>query len=126
VHRSRLYGLFVDTPVTEAAAAATFWSAALGAPAATDPDEAQFTMLADAFPGLAIGVQSVDDAPRYHVDIETDDVVAETARLTGLGAIEVARWLDCHVLRAPGGHLLCVVPIHSDPELFAARSTLWP
>ena len=126
MHRSRLYGLFVDTPATEAAAAAGFWSAAFGTTAAAVPGEEQFTMLADAFPGLAVGVQSVDDAPRYHVDIETDDVVAETERLTGLGAVEVARWLDCHVLRAPGGHLLCVIPIHSDPLLFAARSTVWP
>ncbi|MEU4221186.1 VOC family protein [Actinoplanes sp. NPDC026623] len=126
MHRSRLYGLFIDTPAAEAAAASAFWSAALGTPAAADPDEEQFTMLAAAFPGLAVGVQSVDDAPRYHVDIETDDVVAETERLTGLGAIEVARWLDCHVLRAPGGHLLCVIPIHSDPTLFAAESAVWP
>ncbi|MET8150093.1 VOC family protein [Actinoplanes sp. NPDC049668] len=126
MHRSRLYGLFVDAPAAEAPAAAAFWSAALGAPAAAVPGEEQFTMLADAFPGLAVGVQSVDDAPRYHVDIETDDVVAETRRLTGLGATEVARWLDCHVLRAPGGQLLCVIPVHSDPESFPARSTVWP
>lgn len=126
MHRSRLYGLFIDTPAAEAAGAATFWSAALGKPAAAAPGEEEFTMLADAFPGLAVGVQSVDDAPRYHVDIETDDVAAETERLTRLGAVEVARWLDCHVLRAPGGHLLCVIPVHSDPRLFAGRSTVWP
>ena len=126
MHRSRLYGLFIDTPVPEAPAAAAFWSAAFGTTAAAEPHEPQFTMLADAFPGLAVGVQSVDDAPRYHVDIETDDVAAETARLTGLGAVEVARWLGCHVLRAPGGHLLCVIPIHSDPEFCAAHSTVRP
>lgn len=32
----------------------------------------------------------------------------------GLGAAEVNRWLDCRILRAPGGHLLCVIPRHSD------------
>ncbi|MCA2227752.1 VOC family protein [Nonomuraea aurantiaca] len=31
------------------------------------------------------------DAPRFHVDIETDDVEAETRRLLALGASEVAQ-----------------------------------
>jgi hypothetical protein len=126
VHRSRLYGLFIDTPVDEAPAAATFWSSALGAPATPVPGEEQFIHLAGAVPGLTVDVQAVDDAPRYHVDIETDDVDAETARLLALGAVEIRRWLDCHILRAPGGHLLCVVPVHSDPEFFAEHARTWP
>ena len=83
-------------------------------------------MLTGALPELVAGVQSVDAAARYHVDIETDDVDAEVARLAALGAVEVARWLDCHVLRAPGGHLLCVVPVHSAPDLFTAHARVWP
>ena len=71
-------------------------------------------------------MQGVDDQPRYHVDVETDDVDAETARLLDLGAVEVDRWLDCHVLRAPGGHLLCVIPRHSDPETFERLAHVWP
>jgi hypothetical protein len=126
MHRSRLYGLFIDTPTADTDAAAGFWATALGTTAAPVPGEEQFIKLADAFPALAVDVQAVDDAPRYHVDIETDDVDAETARLTGLGAVEVARWLDCHTLRAPGGHLLCVVPVHSDPAFFAANARTWP
>ena len=126
VHRSRLYGLFIDTPTAEAPSAAAFWSAALGTPARPEPGEEQFTMLREAFPGLAIGVQSVEDAPRYHVDIETDDHEAEAARLVGLGAVEINRWLDCHILRAPGGHILCVIPVHSDASLFAEQATVWP
>ncbi|MGA5299188.1 VOC family protein [Nucisporomicrobium flavum] len=124
MHRSRLYGLFIDTP--DAEPAADFWSAALGVPARTDPGEEQFLMLRGAFPALEVGVQRVDDAPRYHVDIETDDVDAETARLLALGAVEVNRWLGCRILRAPGGHLLCVIPVHSMPELFDAEARTWP
>ena len=126
VHRSRLYGLFIDTPEDEAPAAATFWSAALGVRAHPVPGEEQFIKLVDAHPALTVDVQAVDDAPRYHVDIETDDVDAETARLLTIGAVEIDRWLDCHILRAPGGHLLCVVPIHTDPEFFAAHARTWP
>jgi hypothetical protein len=126
MHRSRVYALLIDTPEAEAAHAAAFWSAALGGTARTVPEEPQFTMLDEALPGLAAVVQAVDDAPRFHLDIETDDVEAETARLLALGAVQVAQWLDCHVLRAPGGHLLCVIPVHSELDAFEATATTWP
>ena len=125
MHRSRLYALILDAPREAAGPATEFWSAALGAPTRTDPAEPQFTDLVDVVPGLVTAVQSVDDAPRHHLDIETDDVAAEVDRLVRLGATPVSRWLDCHVLRAPGGHLLCVIPVASDPGLFAATATHW-
>jgi hypothetical protein len=117
--------LLIDVPGSAAAAAATFWSRALGVPARPDPDEPQFTSLPGALPDLTLAVQSVDDEPRYHVDIETDDVEAETARLVALGAVEVNRWLECRILRVPGGQLLCVIPLHSDPDLFERTSHRW-
>jgi hypothetical protein len=126
MHRSRVYALLIDTPREEAAQAAAFWSAALGAPARPVPSEEQFTTLHEALPGLVTAVQAVDDTPRFHLDIETDDVEAETARLLALGATQVARWLECRVLRAPGGHLMCVLPVHSDPTLFTAQANTWP
>ena len=126
MHRSRVYALLIDTPGPEAAAAAAFWSAALGTPAEPVPGEEQFTTLHEAIPGLVTAVQSIDDPnPRFHIDIETDDVEAETARLLTLGATETARWLECRVLRAPGGHLLCVLPVHSDPAVFNAQARTW-
>jgi hypothetical protein len=126
VHHSRLFGIFIDTPVAQAGPAASFWSAALGVPARPVAGEEQFTALDGALPGLTVDIQAVDDAPRYHVDIETDDVEAEVARLTALGAEPVSRWLECHTMRAPGGHLLCVVPVHSDPETFLRLARTWP
>jgi hypothetical protein len=125
VHRSRLSTLLIDVPAGEAPAAADFWSAALGVPARPVPGEEQFTSLPGVLPGLVTAIQSVDDDARYHLDIETDDVGAETARLVALGAVELRQWLDCHILRAPGGHLLCVIPLHSDPAEFAARAHTW-
>jgi hypothetical protein len=126
MHQSRVYALLIDTPEAEAAPAAAFWSAALGATARPVPQEPQFTRLHQALPGLVTIVQAVDDAPRFHLDIETDNVEAETARLLALGAVQVSQWLECHVLRAPGGHLLCVIPVHSDPGAFKAQATTWP
>ena len=124
-HRSRLSTILIDAPSGEARAAAAFWSGALGVPTRTVPDEEQFTSLFGALPGLVLAVQAVDDQARYHLDIETDDVEAETLRLTGLGAAEVGRWLDCRTLRAPGGHLVCVIPRHSDPDTFDRLSQVW-
>lgn len=125
MHRSRLSTLLIDVPADEAPAAADFWSAALGVPARPVPGEEQFTSLPGVLPGLVTAIQSVDDDARYHLDIETDDVGAETARLVALGAVQLRQWLDCHILRAPGGHLLCVIPLHSDPAEFAARAHTW-
>ena len=126
MHQSRVYALLIDTPEAEAALAAAFWSAALGGTAPPVPAEPQFTALHDALPGLAAYVQAVDGASRYHLDIETDDVKAETARLLALGAVQVTQWLECHVLLAPGGHLLCVIPVHGDPDAFRSLATVWP
>ncbi|GAA2204952.1 VOC family protein [Nonomuraea monospora] len=127
MHRSRVFALLIDTPASEAGAAATFWSAALGATARPLPAEEQFTSLHGAVPGLAVAVQAIEDGePRFHLDIESDDVEAETRRLIGLGAVEVSRWLECRVLRAPGGHLMCVLPLESDPAVFEAEAKTWP
>ncbi|MFF5180486.1 VOC family protein [Micromonospora sp. NPDC000316] len=126
MHRSRVYALLIDTPRAEAEQAARFWSAALGVTTRSDPAEPQFVGLCQAVPGLVTAVQSVDDAPRFHLDIETDDVPAETARLIDLGATEVTRWQECRILRAPGGHLLCVLPVESPAEVFAAEARTWP
>lgn len=126
MHRSRVYAILIDAPTAEAARAADFWSAALGVPAESFAPEPQFTTLREALPGLVTAVQAVDDAPRFHLDIETDDVEAETARLVALGARQVRQWQECRVLRAPGGHLLCVLPVESAPEVFQAGARTWP
>ena len=125
MHRSRLSTLLIDAPADQAAPSAAFWSAALGAPPHSPPGEPQFHTLRGAAPDLVIAVQAVRDATRYHVDIETDDVVAEVHRLTELGAVEVSSWQGCHTLEVPGGHLLCVIPLHSDPATFARLAKTW-
>jgi hypothetical protein len=127
MHRSRLVGILIDTPAAHVSAETDFWSGALGATPYPAPDEEQFTVLIGAVPGLFTVIQAVDDdAPRYHLDIETDDLAAEVARLTALGAQLVSRWKDAFTMRTPAGHLLCVVPVHSDPETFASSARTWP
>lgn len=123
MHRSRLSTLLIDVPSSDAPAASTFWAAALGVPARPVPGEEQYTNLPDALPGLVVAVQALEEGtPRYHLDIETDDVAAEVARLTGLGAVEESRWEGCVTMRVPGGQLICVIPVHSDDFQDRARS----
>ncbi|WP_330269852.1 VOC family protein [Streptomyces griseorubiginosus] len=124
--RSKRQQLLIDTPVAEADKAADFWSAALGVTAQPFPPAPEFTTLHQAVPGLIMAVQAVDDAPRLHLDIETDDVEAETTRLVALGAEQVSQWQECRVLRVPGGHLMCVLPVESDPATFRAQANVWP
>lgn len=126
MHRSRVSTLIIDVPAEQAARSSDFWSAALGTSAVPVAGEEQFTSLPDAVPGLVTAVQAVGDTARYHLDIETDDVDAETARLVGLGAVERSRWLDCRTLAVPGGQLICVIPVHSDPDEFAKTAKVWP
>ena len=127
MHRSRLVGVIFDTPAAQVGREVDFWSAALGAPTYSPPGEEQFTALLGAVPDFFTVVQAVgDDSPRYHLDIETDDLAAEVARLTALGAVSLSRWKDAFAMRSPGGHVLCVVPVHSDPETFARTAHTWP
>jgi hypothetical protein len=121
-----VYAVIIDAPEAEADRAARFWAAALGVEARPFAPAPQFTSLPGALPGLVGAVQAVDDAPRIHLDIETDDLEAEVGRLTGPGAEPVARWQECQVLRAPGGHLVRVLPQESDAETIRATAAVWP
>ena len=59
---------------------------------------------------LVLLVQELGEgAPRVHIDIHTDDVDAEVARLTELGASQVDRLTDWVVMRDPAGLPFCVV-----------------
>jgi hypothetical protein len=58
-----------------------------------------------------VQIQSVNHDSRVHIDIETDDIVAEVARLTKLGATVVDRLARWVVLEAPTGQRFCVVRV---------------
>lgn len=56
-------------------------------------------------------VQRIGEGPaRVHLDFHTDDLEAEVARLTGLGAQRVDASRDWWIMRDPAGLLFCVVP----------------
>src|SRR4051794_19253213 len=64
-------------------------------------------------------------APRWHVDIETDDIPAEVARLEALGARRLADMGRFWQLTDPAGLVFCVVGIQTGAE-FERYATTWP
>ena len=81
-------------------AASKFWSGALGLPlkAGYDPKYVGLTTPPN---GLAIEVQAVEHPSRVHLDIESDDVEAEVARLEKLGAKRIEKRQTWWVMQAP-------------------------
>jgi hypothetical protein len=128
-HRSRLSILLLDLPPEHHAAGSAFWSAATGHPAQPGPTDAQWTSLGVFAEGWHLEVQRTGSGtpPRWHVDIESDDIEAEVARLEALGArrhryVEDGRFWQ---LLDPAGLVFCVVGIQTGEE-FEKYATHWP
>ena len=113
MHKSRLSGFIIDCDTDDLDAAAAFWSAALGAPAKEKADLAKspYVTLEVEEGEPYFEVQKVDHESRIHLDIEADDIEAEVARLTNLGAKRVADIKGWVVMEAPTGQKFCVVPV---------------
>jgi hypothetical protein len=125
MHRSRLNGILIDCKVDDIEAAARFWAEALGRP--IDPDHpgtrGNYVMLETPPDEIAVQIQRVDHESRVHLDIETDDIPAEVARLEKLGATvdqRLERWV---VMRAPSGQRFCVVRVQRDG--FSKNANSW-
>jgi hypothetical protein len=126
MHRSRLAGFIIDCRTGDVVVAASFWSAALAMPERA-PEGDRYVPL-DAGPrDLHIEVQRVDHESRVHLDIESDDVAAEVARLERLGAkrAEQAHAGTWVVMVAPTGHRFCVVRARIDLAGAPGAAT-WP
>ncbi len=113
MHKSRLCSLGIDCQDADLAVAARFWSAALGRD--VTETEGNYAMLADRAGQPIVFVQRVDHPSRVHLDIETDDVAAEVARLEGHGAKRVKQVGTWWVMEAPTGHRFCVVRAQRGP-----------
>lgn len=117
MHRSRIGLVLIDHPASSWERASTFWAAVQNAEV-TPEDDAPYAAVGRSG-GLRVETQRLDspDRPRVHLDIETDDVRAEIARLVDLGARVVIDHDSWAVLEDPGGLVFCVVPVQTG-ELF--------
>lgn len=125
MHHSRLCSVIIDCNASDLDDAAKFWSAALGRPVNLEKSGnlEKYRALDTPSGQIKCEVQRVEHPSRVHLDIETDDIAAEVARLEKLGARRVQhikRWV---VMEAPTGQRFCVVP----PQLqdFPANTNRW-
>ena len=70
-------------------------------------------------------LQKVPHASRVHLDIETDDIEAEAARLVALGAKRIEKIKTWWVMEAPSGHRFCVVRPQRDGSM-PGDANEWP
>ncbi|MFI6217051.1 VOC family protein [Nocardia brasiliensis] len=127
-HRSRLCHIVID--VRDLDRALLFWGRALGA--TEEPvnpgSHGVYRRLRLPDSEVRILLQATADEKvskeRVHIDIETDDVVAEVCRLEALGAVrwdhQQERGYDFWVLRDPWGNEFCVLQTEF-PDLLQRR-----
>ena len=109
MHRSRLGNIVIDCKTDDLLSEARFWSAALGYPLPHDLDATgRFIQLVTPPGDVQVIVQRVGHEARAHLDIETDSIDLEIARLERLGATIVSRKDEWVVMQAPSGHRFCV------------------
>ena len=111
MHRSRLCAVLIDCNTTDIDEAARFWAEALGRPVDLEHagSRGNYRMLETPPDEPIMQIQRVEHQSRVHIDIETDDIPSEVARLAKLGAKVVEhleRWV---VMEAPTGQRFCVV-----------------
>jgi predicted enzyme related to lactoylglutathione lyase len=113
MHHSRLCALLIDCNVSDIDEAARFWGAALGrAVDMKHPSSRGIYRMLETPPNEPIvEIQRVEHESRVHIDIESDDIPAEVARLEKLGAKVVGRVKTWVVMQAPSGQRFCVVRV---------------
>lgn len=126
MHRSKLSTFIIDCRTDSIEAATDFWSRALGREVlekqAGDGDRYRTLQSSASEPVLM--VQRVDHESRIHLDIESDDIEAEVARLEALGAKRVEKIKTWWVMLAPTGQKFCVVKPQRGP--IGDEGNRWP
>lgn len=109
MHKSRLGNVVIDCQTDDLLSEARFWSATLGYPLPQNLDAASnFIQLVTPAGEVQVIIQRVRHEPRAHLDLETDSIDLEVARLERLGATVVSRNNGWVVMQAPSGHRFCV------------------
>jgi hypothetical protein len=110
-HRSRLTAVLVDVPPGDFDKTVAFWGAVLGGAEQRFDELPEYVAFGHPTPGI-------------HIDIETDDIEAEVARLSQLGATEIGRHRSWVIMKDPASVVFCVVRVQ-DKEAFEAHAKTW-
>jgi hypothetical protein len=113
MHFSRLCAVLIDCKTPDIDDAASFWAQALGRPVDFEHPgtRGNYRMLETQADEPIVEIQRVTHESRVHIDIETDDIPAEVARLEKLGARVAERLERWVVMEAPTGQRFCVVRV---------------
>jgi hypothetical protein len=127
MHRSRLSTFVIDCKVEDIDAAAAFWSQALHRevhpPDPVDPEYRQLKVSEDE---PLLYVQKVSHDSRIHLDIETDNLEAEVARLEKLGARRIKFFKRWWLMQAPTGQVFCVLNQQRGSLAEKPNANVWP
>jgi hypothetical protein len=126
-HRSRLGILLLDLPPEHHVAGIDFWSAATGHPITPDASDDDWNSLGVFGAGFHLEVQRTGEGtpPRWHVDVDTDDIPAEVSRLEALGARRHRDMGSFWQMTDPAGLVFCVVGVQTG-EAFEEYAVTWP
>lgn len=110
MHHSRISTLMIDCLAGDFDDALEFWCNALGLRPPRSPSSNQRYVTLGRIDGpLNIRLQKVEQDPGYHLDIETDELKSEVARLEAEGGRRkyyIQRWW---VMEDPAGNAFCVI-----------------
>ena len=124
MHHSRMSTLMIDCLDEHFEESVAFWSRALGLEPARRPAKNQRYLHLGILDGpIRLGLQRVPSNPGYHLDLETDAVSAEVARLERHGARRKYRIKRWWVMEDPSGNAFCVIRPESDG--FPAHARAW-
>ncbi len=100
----------IDVPPDEADTSTEFWSAVLGWPAGPAwPGQPAFCSFEPPTGKAYVHRQVGDHGPRVHVDLEVDDIAAETVRLRNEGGRIGDQVPNGQVMQSPGGLPFCLI-----------------
>lgn len=127
MHHSRLSTFVIDCKSDDIDAAAKFWAGALGRTVKdADPDDPAYRELVTEGEEPMLLIQRVDHESRIHLDIESDDLEAEAARLEALGATRIKFYKRWWLMRAPSGQVFCIINPQRGTLADKPNANAWP
>jgi predicted enzyme related to lactoylglutathione lyase len=123
MHRSRIGIVLVDHDSSRFEEGLAFWAGVQGVRPVIEGTYASVGEVGT----LGFEVQRLGEGTpsRIHLDIETDDIPAEVARLQGLGGRVIEDRGDYVVMQDPGGVVFCVVGVQTG-DRFTEDALEWP
>lgn len=124
MHHSRMSTIMIDCLDESFGESVAFWSSALGLSPTRRPAAGQRYVTLGELPGtVTVRLQRVTRDPGFHLDLESDSLPAETARLEAAGARRKYRIKRWWVMEDASGNPFCV--IRPESEGFPGNANEW-